>query len=139
MAALSPAQANVVSLWFVVFLAVLLALSLAAVIVSPPRADSPAAEGAEAEPDLPEPGHEPSASPLPLPRRVAGQSWAAYPAGDPGPSSRRDPATRGVRRPALGTGAQAARRPVRSRAPPAGLTPRTTSTSCGAFFMSAAR
>jgi hypothetical protein len=41
MAALSPAQANAVSLWLVIFLAVLLALSLAAVITSPPQADSP--------------------------------------------------------------------------------------------------
>jgi hypothetical protein len=81
MAALSSAQANEASLWFAVFLAVLLALSLAAVIVSPSRAESAPAEEAGTGPDLPEPGHEPPASPLP--RRIAGQSGAAYPAGGP--------------------------------------------------------
>jgi hypothetical protein len=78
MAALSPAQADEASLWLVVFLVALLALSLAAVITSPPPADSPPAEQDDGEPDLPEPGHEPPASPLP--RRVAGQSGVAYPA-----------------------------------------------------------
>jgi hypothetical protein len=78
MAALSPAQANVVSLWLAIFLAVLLALSLAAVITSPPRTDSPPAEGAGAEPDLPGPAPGPPASPLP--RRIAGRSGVAYPA-----------------------------------------------------------
>jgi hypothetical protein len=81
MAALSPAQANEASLWLVVFLVALLALSLAAVITSPPQADSPPAEEADAEPDLPEPGHGAPASPLP--RRVAGQSRASYPAPRP--------------------------------------------------------
>ena len=80
MAALSPAQENAVSLWLAVFLAVLLALSLAAVITSPPRTDSPPAEGAGAEPDLPETAPGPPASPLP--RRIVGQSGVAY-AGDP--------------------------------------------------------
>ena len=83
MAALSPAQADEASLWFVVFLAVLLALSLAAVIVSPSRTGSLPAEGAGGEPGLPEPGNAPP--PSPLPRRVAGQSGVvAYPAGPPG-------------------------------------------------------
>jgi len=82
MAALSPAQANEASLWLVIFLAVLLALSLAAVIISPPQLGRPPAEEAGAESGLAEPGHEPPASPLP--RRVAGQSGVAYPAGDPG-------------------------------------------------------
>jgi hypothetical protein len=81
MAALSPAQANEASLWLVIFLAALLALSLAAVIMSPPRPGSPPAERADAGPGLPEPGHEPPASALP--RRVAGQSGTSYPAGDP--------------------------------------------------------
>ncbi len=81
MAALSPAQASAASLWLVVFLVALLALSLAAVITSPSRTGSPPAEGAGGEPDLAEPGDEPPASPLP--RRVAGQSGVAYPAGDP--------------------------------------------------------
>ncbi len=81
MAALSPAQASAASLWLVVFLVALLALSLAAVITSPSRTGSPPAEGAGGEPDLAEPGDEPPASPLP--RRVAGQSGVAYPAGEP--------------------------------------------------------
>jgi hypothetical protein len=81
MAALSLAQANALSLWLVIFLAVLLALSLAAVITSPPRADSPPAEGVGAAPDLPWPAPGPPASTSP--RRAAGQSGAAYPAGDP--------------------------------------------------------
>jgi hypothetical protein len=83
MATLSPAQANVVSLWFVVFLTALLALSLAAVIVSPSRAGSPPAEEADGEAGRqePEPGREPPAAPLP--RRVAGWSGVAYPAGGP--------------------------------------------------------
>jgi hypothetical protein len=81
MAASSPAQENAVSLWLVIFLTVLLALSLAAVIASPPRTDSPPAEGVGAKPDLPEPAPGPPASPLP--RRIAGQSGVAYPAGDP--------------------------------------------------------
>jgi hypothetical protein len=81
MAALSPAQADEASLWLVIFLAALLALSLAAVITSPPRADSPPAEEAGAGPDLPRPAPGPPASPLP--RRIAGQSGVAYPAGDP--------------------------------------------------------
>ena len=81
MAALSPAQADEASLWLVIFLAVLLALSLAAVIVSPPQPGSPPAEEADAESGLPEPGHEPPASPLP--RRAVGRHRAAYPAGDP--------------------------------------------------------
>ena len=84
MAALSAAQANEASLWLVIFLVVLLALSLAALIVSPPQPGSPPAEEAGAASGLPEPGHEPPASPLP--RRVAGQSGVAYPAGDPGRS-----------------------------------------------------
>jgi len=85
-----------VSLWLLVsFLVVLLALPVAIVIAawahrtsraefprsSPPRTDSPPAERADAEPDLPEPAAGPPASPLP--RRVAGQSGVAYPAGDP--------------------------------------------------------
>jgi hypothetical protein len=77
MAALSPAQADEASLWLVIFLAALLAMSLAAVITSPSRADSPPTDGADAGPDLPEP----PASPLP--RRIAGRSGVAYPAGDP--------------------------------------------------------
>jgi len=81
MAALSLAQENAVSLWLAVFLAVLLALSLAAVITSPPRADSPSADGAGAGPDLSEPA--PGLPASPLPRRIAGQSGVAYPAGDP--------------------------------------------------------
>ena len=81
MAALSPAQENAASLWLAVVLAALLALSLAAVITSPPRTDGPPAEGAGAGPDLPEPAPEPPASPLP--RRIAGQSGVAYRAGDP--------------------------------------------------------
>jgi hypothetical protein len=81
MAALSPAHDNTVSLCLVIFLTVLLALSLAAVIASPPQTDGPPAEGADAEPDLPKPAPEPPA--FPLPRRVAGQSGVAYPAGDP--------------------------------------------------------
>jgi len=81
MAALSPAQADEASLWLVIFLAVLLAFSLAAVITSPPRADSPPVEGGGAGPDLPEAAPGPPASPLP--RRVAGESGVAYPAGDP--------------------------------------------------------
>ena len=80
MAALSPAQANEASLWLVVFLVALLALSLAAVITSPPPGYSPPAEEADAS-DLPEPGHGPPASPLP--RRVAGQFRASYPAPRP--------------------------------------------------------
>jgi len=79
-AALSPAQENALSLWLAMFLAALLALSLAAVITSPPRTDSPPAEGADAEPYLPRHAAEPPASPLP--RRIAGQSGVAY-AGDP--------------------------------------------------------
>jgi len=81
MAALSPAQADEASLWLVIFLTALLAFSLAAVITSPPRADSPPAEGADAGPDLPEaaPGRPASR----LPRRVAGESGVAYRAGDP--------------------------------------------------------
>ena len=85
-----------VSLWLLVsFLVVLLALPAAIVIAawarrtsraefprsSPPRTDNPPAEGAGADPDLPEPATGPPASPLP--RRVAGQSGVAYPAGDP--------------------------------------------------------
>jgi hypothetical protein len=81
MAALSLAQENAVSLWLAVFLAVLLALSLAAVITPPPRADSPPADGAGAGPDLSEPA--PGLPASPLPRRIAGQSGVAYPAGDP--------------------------------------------------------
>jgi hypothetical protein len=81
MVALSPAQANEVSLWLAIFLAALLAVSLAAVIMSPPQPGSPPAERADAGPGLPEPGHEPPASALP--RRIAGQSGVAYPAGDP--------------------------------------------------------
>ena len=121
MAALSPAQASAASLWLVVFLVALLALSLAAVITSPSRTGSPPAEGAGGEPDLAEPGDDPPASPLP--RRVAGQSGVAYPAGDPArpPGVIRPPGVSGG--PPWGTGAQAARRAVRSRAPPAGLTP----------------
>ena len=80
MAGLSPAQANEASLWLVIFLAVLLAVSLAAVITSPPRTESPPAEGAGTGPDLPEPAPGPPAPPLP--RRIAGQSGVAY-AGDP--------------------------------------------------------
>jgi len=68
------------SLWLVIFLAVLLVLSLAAVITSLPRTDSPPAEGAGAGPDLPRPAPGPPASPLP--RRAAGQSGVVY-AGDP--------------------------------------------------------
>jgi hypothetical protein len=55
MAGLSPTQANEASLWLVIFLAALLAISLAAVIASPPRPPGPPAEDAGAEPDLPEP------------------------------------------------------------------------------------
>src|SRR5262249_61388570 len=47
----------------------------------PPRTDTPPAEGAAAGPAPPEPATGPPASPLP--RRVAGQSGVAYPAGDP--------------------------------------------------------
>ena len=81
MAALSLAQENAVSLWLAIILAVLLALSLAAVITSPPRADSPPVDGVGAGPDLPEPA--PGAPASPLPRRIAGQSGVAYPASDP--------------------------------------------------------
>lgn len=81
MAAWTPTQANEASLWLVIFLVVLLALSLAAVIVSPPQPGSPPAQEAGAESGLPEPGHQLPASPLP--RRVAGQSGVAYPAADP--------------------------------------------------------
>jgi hypothetical protein len=49
MAALSPAHENAVSLWLAIILAALLALALAALITSPPRTDSPPAEGAGAE------------------------------------------------------------------------------------------
>jgi len=81
MAGLSAAQANEASLWLVIFLAALLALSLAAVIRSPPQPPSPPAENAGAEPGLPGPGHQPPASPLP--RHVAGRHRAAYTVGDP--------------------------------------------------------
>ena len=81
MAALSAAQADEASLWLVIFLVVLLALSLAAVIVSPPQPGSPPAAQASAGSGLPEPGHKPPASALP--RRAADQSGVAYPAGDP--------------------------------------------------------
>jgi len=82
MAALSPAQEKAVSLWLAIILAALLALALAAVITSPPRTDSPPAEGACAGPDLPGPAPGPPASPLP--RRVAGQSRVvAHPAAPP--------------------------------------------------------
>jgi hypothetical protein len=81
MAGLSPAQANEASLWLVIFLAVVLALSLAAVIMSPPQPPSPRAEDAGAEPDLPEAGQLPPLAPLP--RRAAGRHRAACPAGDP--------------------------------------------------------
>jgi hypothetical protein len=67
MAALSLAQENALSLWLVVFLAVLLALSLAAVITSPGRSDSPPAEGAGAGPDLPGPAPGPPWGPAPKP------------------------------------------------------------------------
>jgi hypothetical protein len=79
MAALSPAPASEADFWFLVFLVALLALSLAAVIASPSRTSSPPAEqaGGEFGPS----GQEPPASPLP--RRVAGQSGAGHPAGDP--------------------------------------------------------
>ena len=80
MVALSPAQADEASLWLAIFLAALLALSLAAVITSPPRADSPPAEGGDEEPDLPRHVAEPPASPLP--HRIAGQSGVVY-AGNP--------------------------------------------------------
>jgi hypothetical protein len=81
MAGLSPALANEASLWLVIFLALLLAVSLAAVIMSPPQPPSPPAEHAGAEPDLPEPDHQPPAAPLP--RRAPGRHRAAYPASDP--------------------------------------------------------
>lgn len=74
MAALSPAQANEASLWLVIFLVVLLALSLAAVIMSPSQPGGRHAKEDGAEPGLPEPGHKPPASALP--RRAAGQSGA---------------------------------------------------------------
>ena len=45
MAALSPAQANQASLWLAAFLVVLLALSLAGVITTPPPDDTPPAQG----------------------------------------------------------------------------------------------
>jgi hypothetical protein len=47
MAALSPAQENALSLGLVIFLAALLALSLAAVITSPPQTGSPPAEAGD--------------------------------------------------------------------------------------------
>src|SRR5262249_27242624 len=78
-AAFSPAQANEAVFWFLVFLVALLALSLAAVIASPSRTGSRPAEDAGGEPGPS--GQEPPASPLP--RRVAGQSGAGYPAGNP--------------------------------------------------------
>lgn len=81
MAALGAVQADEASLWLVIFLAVLLAVSLAAVIMSPPQPGGRLAKEDGAEPGLPEPGHEPPASALP--RRVAGRSGVAYPAGDP--------------------------------------------------------
>jgi hypothetical protein len=81
MAALSRSQENAVSLWLVIFLAVLLALALAAVITSPPQTDSPPTNGGDAEPYLPKHAAEPPAPALP--RRIAGQSGVAYPAGDP--------------------------------------------------------
>jgi len=80
-AALSPAQADDASLWLVIFLTVLLAISLAAVIMSPPQPGGRHVKEDGAEPGLPEPGNEPPASALP--RRAAGQSGVAYPAGDP--------------------------------------------------------
>jgi len=80
MAALSPAQENALSLGLVIFLAVLLALSLAAVITCPPPTDSPPATRADAELYLPKHASEPPAPALP--RRIAGQSGVAY-AGDP--------------------------------------------------------
>jgi hypothetical protein len=103
-----------VSLWLAIILAALLALALAAVITSP-RTDSPPAEGAGARPDLPGPA--PGPPPSPLPRRVAGQCGVvAHPAGP-----RRDPAGPGVRRAALGAGAEATRHVVCPQAP-GGLT-----------------
>jgi hypothetical protein len=90
MAALTPAPADEASLWFVVFLVLLLTLSLAAVIVSPPPTDSPRAEGADDEPDRPQRAGPPwgPASKPPLPRRDAGQSGATprglkHPGGPP--------------------------------------------------------
>jgi hypothetical protein len=80
MAALSPAQADEASLWLVIFLAVLLAVSLSAVIMSPSQPGGRHAKEGGAERGLPEPGHEPPASARP--RRAAGQSGVAYPAGD---------------------------------------------------------
>jgi hypothetical protein len=79
MPALSPAQANEAVVWLLFFLVALLALSLVAVIASPARTASQPAEeaGGESGPS----GKEPPASPLP--RRVAGQSGAGDPAGDP--------------------------------------------------------
>ena len=82
MAALSPAQANEASLCLLIFLAALLALSLAAVIMSPPQPPSAPAQDADAEPDLPEPAHQPPASPLPRP--APGRHRAGYPARPPG-------------------------------------------------------
>jgi len=83
MADLSPAQANEASLWFAVFLVVLLALSLAAVVVSPPQHGSRAeqGDGDSGAPGRPQRGGPPwgPAPKPPLPRRVAGQSGAAPP------------------------------------------------------------
>jgi hypothetical protein len=81
-----------VSPWLLVtFLVVLLALPVAIVIAawahrtsraefprsSPPRIDNPPAEGADAEPDLPEPAPGPPA--FPLSRHVAGRTGAHPP------------------------------------------------------------
>ena len=67
MAALSPAQENALSLWLAIILAALLALALAAVITSPPQADSPPAEAGEAGPYIPRHASEPPAPALPRP------------------------------------------------------------------------
>ena len=65
------------------------------------------AEGVGGESDLREPGNEPPASPLP--RRVAGQSGIAYPAGDPA----RPPGV--IRRPGYPVGRPGDRRPGRQK------------------------
>src|SRR5215831_10276787 len=63
-AALSPAQADEASLWLVIVLAVLLAVSLAAVIMSPSPPGGRHAKEGGAEPGFPGSGHEPPASAL---------------------------------------------------------------------------
>jgi len=63
---LSPAQADEASLWLVIVLAVLLAVSLAAVIMSPSPPGGRHAKEGGAEPGFPGSGHEPPEVPVPV-------------------------------------------------------------------------